>query len=98
MIRRIVKMTFRKEETEAFRSIFQSSAPHIRSMPGCRHLELWQDQDDERVFFTFSYWESKQDLENYRMSALFTSTWEKTKALFDDRPQAWSVDQLEEHP
>ena len=32
-----------------------------------------------------------QDLENYRNSALFKNVWAKTKVLFNDKPQAWSV-------
>lgn len=97
MIRRIVKMTFREEETVTFREIFAQSAPLIRAMPGCQHLELWQDQQDERVFFTFSFWRDAGDLEHYRNSELFATTWAKTKVLFSDRPQAWSVDQVEVH-
>ena len=32
-----------------------------------------------------------KDLENYRNSALFKNVWAKTKVLFNDKPQAWSV-------
>jgi heme-degrading monooxygenase HmoA len=46
------------------------------------------------VFFTYSYWETEQDLENYRNSELFDTVWSFTKKLFNDKPEAWSVDKL----
>jgi heme-degrading monooxygenase HmoA len=46
------------------------------------------------VFFTYSFWETEQDLENYRQSALFDEVWTFTKKLFNDKPEAWSVDKL----
>ena len=98
MIRRIVKMVFRPEETETFQDIFEQSAPFIRQQQGCLHLELWRDENDARIFFTYSLWESPQDLEAYRNSELFATTWTKTKQLFADKPQAWSLHQLAVHP
>jgi quinol monooxygenase YgiN len=98
MIRRIVKMVFREEETNTFQQIFSESAPFIRQREGCTHLELWQDQNDSCTFFTFSLWEREEDLQAYRESELFANTWKKTKALFNDRPQAWSVQQVEVRP
>lgn len=94
MIKRIVKLTFRPAETTAFLEIFDRSAPLIRHFPGCNHLELWQSQTDERVFFTYSFWKDADALENYRQSELFQSTWAQTKILFAEKPEAWSVTQL----
>lgn len=91
MIKRIVKLTFRAAEIETFRSNFEAVKDKIRAFEGCQHLELWQDQQDERVFFTYSFWESEAHLEVYRHSELFKATWAKTKILFDDKPLAWSV-------
>jgi heme-degrading monooxygenase HmoA len=48
------------------------------------------------VFFTFSIWENEEALENYRQSELFRSTWSKTKVLFSDKPNAWTVDLISE--
>jgi len=94
MIKRIVKMTFREEEVDRFLYIFDQSSTRIRAFPGCRHLELWRCADPSNVFFTYSYWNAGADLERYRHSELFRQTWKKTKALFDGRPEAWSVEML----
>ena len=91
MIKRIVKLTFHPDNIQDFETLFEGVKHRIRSFPGCEHLELWHDENDPRVFFTYSFWQSPQDLENYRHSDLFQSTWKDTKVLFDDRPQAWSV-------
>jgi heme-degrading monooxygenase HmoA len=92
MIRRIVKMTFRKEETATFEAIFEESKKAIRNFPGCKALELWKAKGEDTVYFTLSEWEDESALETYRNSGLFRETWAKTKVLFADKPQAWSLD------
>lgn len=93
MILRIVKMTFRDEEIDVFLTLFNQRKSLIRSFDGCSHLELWQETGSANVFFTYSIWDSEQDLNRYRFSELFKDTWSKTKALFAAPPQAWSVAQ-----
>lgn len=92
MIVRIVKMTFRETEIDNFKSLFDEIKLMIRGFPGITHLECLQDQNDPRIFFTYSHWKSLEDLEEYRNSELFETTWTKTKAMFDDKPQAWSTE------
>jgi quinol monooxygenase YgiN len=93
MIVRIVQMTFREEEVNNFQKLFDERKELIRHFEGCRHLELWQDAHMPNVFFTYSHWESEQALDHYRFSELFKNTWAKTKALFAEKPRAWSVEQ-----
>jgi quinol monooxygenase YgiN len=89
---RIVKMHFREEETENFRALFEEVYPLISTFPGCTRLELLQDIHTPGIFFTYSFWEGPEELENYRRSELFANTWRKTKALFEQPAQAWSVE------
>ena len=91
MIRRIVKMTFEPDKVEEFKTIYRTNWRHIRGFEGCDHVELLQDINDSRIFFTYSHWHSEQDLENYRNSELFKRVWSATKVLFSERPQAWSL-------
>ena len=91
MIKRIVKLTFREDDVASFLSIFEESKDKIRNFPGCQHLELLRNEAPENIFFTYSYWDSPEDLDAYRSSSLFKSTWSRTKKLFSDKPQAWSV-------
>jgi quinol monooxygenase YgiN len=98
MIRRIVKMTFKSGKEIDFLTVFDHSKEQIRAFSGCKHLELWQDQQHSNVFMTFSIWESVSDLEQYRASELFQTTWSKTKALFSDKAQAWTLDQISHLP
>jgi quinol monooxygenase YgiN len=91
MIKRIVKMVFRADETDAFLHIFDAGCEEIRASGGCRHLELVRDRDDPRIFFTISIWENEASLDAYRKSDLFRRTWTATKMLFDDAPEAWST-------
>lgn len=98
MFIRIVKMSFYPEKTDAFLENFHKNKISIRNFPGNTFLELYRDKNNKSVFFTYSIWESEEDLENYRKSELFNEVWRFTKALFNDKPQAWSVDKLESLP
>lgn len=94
MLVRIVKLSFHVENIPAFLENFELYKNQIRNFPGNRLLELYQDKNNASVFFTYSYWKSENDLENYRTSALFNEVWGFTKKLFNDKPEAWSVDKL----
>ena len=94
MIIRIVKMTFEPDKVEDFLKIFDTSKQYIRNMPGCSHLELLNDINSPTVFFTYSHWQSENDLMNYRNSQLFAGVWSKTKILFAAKAEAWSVRSL----
>ena len=94
MFTRIVKMEFKEEEISTFLSNFKDVKEKIRHFPGCCHLELWRDQNDSSIFFTYSKWKEESDLEAYRHSPLFKSVWATTKPLFRSKAQAWSVDSI----
>lgn len=87
-------MNFKADKTDEFLSIFNTNKKKIRNSNGCSHLELYRDKTNPSIFFTYSYWDNLQDLENYRGSELFKAVWAKTKVLFNDRPEAWSVDRI----
>ena len=91
MIVRVVKMTFRPEEVRRFQQLFEEWAPQIRSSPGCLYLELLHDLNDPRIFFTYSQSEKISDLEDYRVSSVFSSVWPTVKSLFAEPAVAWSV-------
>ena len=94
MFVRIVKLSFHEENIPAFLGNFELMKDKIRNAPGNRFLELYQDKKDKCIFFTYSYWETEMDLENYRNSELFTTVWTFTKQLFNSKPEAWSVEKL----
>jgi len=94
MFVRIVKLSFHEENIPAFLENFEEIKEKIRGSKGNCLLELYQDKNNPCIFFTYSYWETEEDLENYRNSALFDEVWTFTKKLFNDKPEAWSVDKL----
>ena len=71
MFVRIVKLSFHEENIPAFLENFELMKDQIRNAPGNRFLELYQDKNNKSIFFTYSYWETEDDLENYRNSVLF---------------------------
>jgi heme-degrading monooxygenase HmoA len=94
MFIRIVKLSFHEEHIPAFLANFELMKERIRNAAGNRFLELYQDKNNPSIFFTYSYWETEADLENYRNSELFNEVWSFTKKLFNDKPEAWSVDKI----
>lgn len=98
MFIRIVKMSFHSDKVAAFLENFESVKHKIRAAHGNKLLELYRDKNNPDIFFTYSFWETEQDLENYRNSQLFIEVWQFTKQLFNDKPQAWSVDKVESLP
>ena len=99
MIKRIVKMTFREAETGRFlRDVFEESKSRIRAFPGCRHMELLRHTEQPNILFTLSIWDDEAALEAYRQSDLFRTTWAKTKALFAEKAEAWSVEVADAMP
>ncbi|MFY0673860.1 MAG: antibiotic biosynthesis monooxygenase [Bacteroidia bacterium] len=95
MITRVVKMKFRANGVEPFLDNFNTVKTRIRGFEGCEHLQLWRDVNDKNTFFTYSKWQSEDHLNKYRNSDLFKAVWKFTKSLFDDKPAAWSVQQVE---
>lgn len=87
-------MRFQPERVEEFLEIFHGSRERIRAFPGCQQVTLYRDKQDPNTFFTYSIWDSEDALEEYRNSDLFRSTWKKTKALFSDKPEAWSLEEI----
>ncbi len=94
MFVRIVKMTFEADKIDQFLTVFNQNKDKIRNSEGCELLELYRDKANPTLFFTYSYWQEENHLENYRNSDLFKNVWAKTKILFSDKPEAWSVDKL----
>lgn len=98
MLIRIVRMTFDPEKIEAFLANFQENKAQIRGFAGCQYLALLRDKDQDNVFMTYSHWDSEQSLENYRKSDFFAQVWGFTKALFADKPVAYSTGCVDELP
>ncbi len=94
MFIRIVKLSFQEDRVTEFLDYFDSIKSKIRHFPGCEFLELYRDKNDANVFFTYSYWNDVQDLEDYKNSETFNEIWPFVKTLFKNRPEAWSVDKM----
>lgn len=92
MLIRIVKMSFQEDQIPLFLSEFEQYKTKIRNVKGCQFLELYRDINIATTYFTYSYWDSETDLNMYRDSELFKEVWGKTKILFNQKPQAWSVE------
>jgi len=94
MFVRIVKMSINPKKIDVFLNNFNNNKEKIRNFNGCQLLELYRDKTQNNIFFTYSYWNTTADLENYRKSELFKLVWSTVKPLFNDRPMAWSVDKI----
>ncbi len=91
MITRIVKLTLQPDKVTDFIALFNSSKSSIRNTKGCNHVELLCDIKLPHLFFTYSSWDSEEDLNRYRDSELFKNIWSKTKPMFSEKAEAWSL-------
>jgi quinol monooxygenase YgiN len=87
------KIEFSRRKHSLFLENFESIKERIRCAPGNRLLELYQDKENKSIFFTYSYWDTEEDLENYRNSE-FSMKFGLYEKLFNGKPEAWSVDKL----
>ena len=87
-------MTFEPEKTEAFLKIFETNKHRISGFEGCESVTLLRDLNRENIFFTYSHWIDEQALEAYRHSDTFKEIWGKTKPMFAERAEAWSVGEI----
>ena len=94
MLIRMVHMHFAPENVDAFLTVFEKSKALIRAFPGCMHLELLREKDDNCALTTYSHWGNADALEAYRQSELFAKTWAATKVLFDKAPRAISYERV----
>ena len=92
MMIRIVKMKFQPGKENDFLRIYSENEKKIRSSIGCTHLELLRDTTDPTLFFTYSHWETEEDLHAYRNSILFLSVWEKVTLIFSEKAEAWTTE------
>lgn len=95
MITRVVRLSFEPSKLANFYEVFEASKLHIASFEGCNGLQLMQDATEKNVLYTLSYWENEDCLNKYRFSELFKATWSKTKILFNNKPQAFSLELLQ---
>ncbi len=91
---RIVKMHFQEDKIEDFATVFEKVQDKIQNFDGCLHLSLYQEANQPHVIFTYSVWRDEEALNAYRHSPFFQDTWKQTKALFADKPAAWSLQKI----
>ena len=96
MIIRFVKMVFQPEKVDQFEELFRERKDEIMDSEGCISVELLRIKHAKDstgvVYFTRSKWNNEDDLLAYRSSELFADTWQRTKVLFADKPDAWTLE------
>ena len=88
---RIVRMTFWENKVSDFIQLFEERKMDIRNFNGCNHLELWRDEKEAHIFYTYSIWKGPENLEAYIQSELFADTWSRVKIWFKEKPMAFST-------
>lgn len=92
MINRIVKLRFCDEYSNHFEKIFKETKPFILNQKGCLSVVLMKNIDHKNEFFTYSTWDSQDDLNNYRKTTLFKTVWKSLKPNFVSKAEAWSLE------
>ncbi|MFK8038365.1 MAG: putative quinol monooxygenase [Crocinitomicaceae bacterium] len=93
-ITRIVKMTFKPEHSAEFEAYFLTIKSKVAGQPGCNGVKLLKEKGETGVFFTYSQWDSEDDLNNYRRTEIFGQIWPTVKNWFAKKAEAWTVNKL----
>jgi quinol monooxygenase YgiN len=93
MIIRIVKIHFKENHLNDFFALFETVKWQVASFPECHGMKLLQDKNNPSIVMTYSLWESEAALENYRKSDLFSSIWPNIKPWFEEKAEAWTVEE-----
>ena len=91
MLTRIVKMEFNDSYVADFKLLFNDLKTKIIEFNGCVEVKLLQHHSNPNLFFTVSIWENAIDLDYYRNSDFFKTTWQVVKLNFCSKPEAWSL-------
>ena len=89
---RIVRMEFDVDSTSRFDALFAESKSKIEAQKGCLCVRMLHSTSNRNQRTTISWWENEDFLNAYRQSDLFGQVWPQTKALFSEKPIAWSMD------
>lgn len=94
MIIRIVKLKFQENKVADFLNLFDNVVNKVNAYPGCQQMHMVRDLNDTTLFFTYSVWEHRTALENYRNSPLFQTIWPQIKPWFSEKAEAWSTEKV----
>ena len=94
MIDRIVKMNIKEDFCSEFERIFKNSKSHILNQKGCIIVKLLKNPHHTSEYFTYSLWETEDDLNNYRKTEFFKNIWSQIKPHFNAKAEAWSLIKL----
>jgi quinol monooxygenase YgiN len=87
MVIRIVKLYINESDADRFELLFHERKSLIQASEGCISVELLRDIHHLGVFMTYSRWLSEENLEAYRNSLLFQTTWQLAKPLFAQKAE-----------
>jgi quinol monooxygenase YgiN len=91
-ITRIVKLTFKPEHISDFETFYATIRDKVAAQPGCNGVTFLKEQENTGVFFTYSKWNSVNDLNNYRNTPVFGQIWPTIKVWFSAKAEAWTLD------
>ena len=96
MITRVVKLTFSVDKRDVFLNYFETIKNEIRKSEGCIEVSAFENKHKKGQFFTISKWETEIKLNAYRKSDLFRKVWPTVKEWMIDKPEAWSMNNIED--
>jgi len=94
MITRLVKMTFKEDKADDFQGFVTTITNKISAFQGCHKVDILRDVNNSNIFFTYSFWDSEDNLNKYRNSDTFKEIWTLTKKMFGGKPEAWSTQKV----
>ncbi len=60
-----VDLSIHPDKVEEFLELIRAIAPDTRAFAGCRHFDIWRDQDQPGHILFYEIWDSRADQEKY---------------------------------
>ncbi len=86
MIRMIIHLTVKEEsDVDQVRGLLQKQGELSRQEPGCERFDVYQSQNDAKVFFLCEWWETQEALDVHRTAEAYTTVYKPQVLPLVDR-------------
>ncbi len=91
-------MTLKEAHVDSFKKRIPIISIEVRRVSGCMHNDIFRDKNKDNVFYSYTIWNSEEDIEKYLNSQYYKEIWNDLWDYFKIEPQAWKIDNIFDYP
>ena len=98
MIIRVVKIPIKDASINSFIKRIPIISNEVRRVSGCIHNDIFRDKMKENIFYSYTIWNSDEDIEKYLGSQYYKDIWGDLWDYFEGTPKSWKIDNIFDYP